>query len=81
MLPTEHLATVVPAGCLPGCVLISFQGRGLPVTMTDGHSGHLGQTGCTTGELPGFLKALEAQYGVKILLKNDHDVTLKAGAL
>ena len=85
MLPTDrrHLATVVPAACLPGMVLVNFHAPLPEVTTPGGNPGKLSQTGCAIEELDGFLTELEAQHGVRVLLTNtftdDAPVTLLAG--
>lgn len=85
MLPTNrrHLATVVPAACLPGMVLVNFHAPLPEVTTPGGNPGKLSQTGCAIEELPAFIAGLEAQHGFKITLTNpvigDAPVTLLAG--
>ena len=80
---SRHLATVVPAGCLPGMVLVNFHAPLPEVTTPGGNPGKLSQTGCAAEELPAFLMSLEAQHGFKIMLTNPvtgpAPVTLLAG--
>ena len=65
VLPLHH-ATICPAVCLPGMVIVTFHEPCPEIVTEDGTPALLSQTGCAVDELPAFLAELQQRYGFQL---------------
>jgi len=61
-----HHATVCPAACLPGMVIVTFHEPCPEIVTEDGTPALLSQTGCAADELSAFLAELQQRHGFQL---------------